>query len=89
MKILPGIEIEVRKLKGRELSQQQKRLSLELVDACLLFTCQARVAWSYRRANALSPGQKGKWLKDADILTLQKFPSPPLALLEQAVCSWR
>lgn len=73
VKILPDIEIEVRKLKGRDFSQQQKRLPLELVDACLLITCQAR--WLYKRTNAPSPGQKGKWLKDTDISTLQKFPS--------------
>lgn len=46
VKVLPGIETEMKKLK--EFSQLPKRLPLELVDAYLLMA-----HWSYRRVNAL------------------------------------
>lgn len=48
VKILPGIETKERKPKGRDFPQQQERLFLGLVDACLLMTRQVRTAQPYR-----------------------------------------
>ncbi|KAI5940106.1 Protein unc-13B [Manis javanica] len=48
VKILPGIETEERKPKGRDFPQQQERLLLGLADACLLMTRQVRTAQPYR-----------------------------------------